>query len=467
MKKIKYLVSALLMGAVIVNANPVTLNNAQKVAANFYNRTFNTNATSQTLVYTERSSDGQPVYYVFDINNNAGFVMVSAEDATVPVLGYSNEGSFVAPGAGNNVDFWMTQRKNEISTIRAKGITATSDIADEWNAYINNTQLRNTHSIMSSVNPLCVTTWDQPAPYNEYCPHGSLTGCVATAMAQIMKYWAYPKVGLSSSCYQDEIADGFQENYGQLCEYYDTSHYAWTSMPNNVTSTNHEVGKLMVDCGVSVNMDYSPNGSGAAVVGSAPSAQNSYVQYFNYDAITIQEIDYDNFTESQWNSLLEIELNNKRPVQYQGTDATYGGHSWVCDGYNTSGDFHMNWGWSGQDDGYFTVTTLNPSPYDFKLDVAAIIGIQPPPLSVENVSNTVEINVYPNPSHGTFTFEVPTDVKNAQLKVYSTEGQEIYSSIMNSGNNSIYIGNQPVGIYLYRLINDNGQQVSTGKLIIQ
>lgn len=467
MRKIKYFVAALLLGAISVNANPVEVNTAQKVAANYYNHTYNVSATTQTLVYTERSSDGKPVYYVFNINNNQGFVIVSAEDAGMPVIGYSNEGPFVVPVAGNNVDFWMQKRKSEIAAIRAANLTATPEISAEWNSYINNT-FRNTNQTTAIVNPLCSTTWDQPAPYNGLCPGGSLTGCVATAMAQIMKFWNYPSVGLGNSCYWDEIAYGDQNNFGELCATYDTSHYVWSAMPNNITTTNKQVSKLMYDCGVSVHMDYGTTGSGAGVIGGFPTAQYAYPTYFRYDGTSIQGLMFSSYTQAAWIAILQKEMNNRRPVQYMGTDVSNGGHSWVCDGYNGN-SFHMNWGWSGFDDGNYAVGSLVPSGsgFDFTTNIGAIIGIQPTATAVQQVTNNIVISVYPNPGHGEFTFEIPANMKNAQIRVYSILGQEVNTSVVNSGINKVNLGSQPKGVYLYRLLNENGESVSTGRLVIE
>jgi hypothetical protein len=216
-------------------------------------------------------------------------------------------------------------------------------------------------------------------------------------------------------------------------------------------------------------MDYSPTSSGSVVIGGEPSAIYSYSAYFGYDPSTIQGYYYADYSESAWQGLLKTELNAGRPVQYMGTDESYGGHSWVCDGYNSTGDFHMNWGWSGQEDGYFSVALLNPYPYDFSYEyVGAIMGIEPDKsLAVPQVSNnSTMINVYPNPSQGTFTFDISTNLKNAQLKIYNTIGQEVSYSTVNMGKNLISLNNQPAGIYLYRLLNENGEPVSTGKLIL-
>ncbi len=467
MRKIKYLVSALLLGAMAVNANPVPMGTAQKVAGNFFTQTYNTAASNLTLAYTELSTDGQPLYYVFNIANEGGFVIVSAEDAGFPIIGSSNTGHYVIPTDHNNMFFWMGNRKNEIAAMRANNIKATVEVTNEWTAYINNTE-RPTHST-SSVNALCSTTWDQPSPYNGMCPSNSLTGCVATAMAQIMKYWNYPWVGLGAkTCYYDEVAYGYQKNYGQLCATFDTSHYVWPSMPNNVTSANKQVAKLMYDCGVSVNMDYSPKGSGAVVIGPSPSALNSYTQYFNFYSYTIFGAMQASYTSSAWVSLLENEFNHGRPVQYQGTDMSLNeGHSWVADGYNGSG-IHMNWGWSGYDNGYYSSTALAPagSGYNFNGDLGAIIGIEPNPTAIQQVSDNISVNVYPNPSHGEFTFELPANMVNAQIKVYNMIGQEVSTYKVTSDINKVNLGNQAKGVYLYRVLNEKGTSVSTGRLVI-
>lgn len=471
MRKIKYLFTSLLLISAIANANPVLETTAATVAGNYYKQTYHADAGTLTLVYTERSSDGQAVYYVFDVNSDMGFVIVSAEDAGYPIIGSSNTGHYVIPTDNNNVGFWMNRRKKEIIAMRASNIRATADISNTWSAYIHNTPVNNIHQAMSNVNPLLGSIeWDQEPYYNALCPGGSVTGCVATAMAQIMKYWAYPSIGLSTSCYYDETRYGYTENYGQLCADYDTSHYVWTAMPDQVTSTNHEVAKLMYDCGVSVDMDYSPSGSGAFVVGRAPSAQNSYVKYFNYNSSTIKGDMQSNYSESAWVSLIENELNNKRPVQYEGTDSINGGHSWVCDGYNISGEFHMNWGWSGQDDGYYSPTNLNPDGYNFsEEDVGAIIGIEPPAdLGVAAVSNnSITFKVYPNPSNGIFNVELENVTTNPQITIYNLLGQPIYFSKLTAVQTSINLSNQAKGVYLYRVLDENGNPISTGRLVIE
>src|SRR6185312_9539294 len=160
--------------------------------------------------------------------------------------------------------------------IQQKALSATAEIKKEWTDYtVNN---KHPHKLMTSVTPLCQSTWDQPSPYNMYCPGGSVTGCVATAMAQIMRYWSYPAMGKGASSYCDCTAGGFTQNYGTLSANY-AHPYKWVNMPlNGPTTADTDIGRLMSDCGISVNMDYSPSGSGAWEIKAEDSicAENSY-----------------------------------------------------------------------------------------------------------------------------------------------------------------------------------------------
>ncbi len=359
--------------------------------------------------------------------------------------------------------------------MRAANIQASADVTAEWSTYINNTP-RNTHQAQSAVGPLLGPDasgirWSQSPDYNALCPQGSVTGCVATTMGQIMRYWKYPNVGVGQWCYIDQPPT-YQENYGQLCDEFDTVHYDWSAMPNAISAPNYAIAKLLYDCGVSVDMDYSPSESSSYVLGHSQSALNSYPTYFGYDATTIKGVLQSKYTAAAWSSLVENELNNGRPIQYQGADSIYGGHSWVCDGYDVNGNFHMNWGWAGQDNGYYPANELAPhgSGYDFSFqNVGAIIGIKPPgvPLGVAEVSATPSIKVYPNPSNGIFNVEIGSLTGNPQIAVYTVLGQEVYSSRLTSTQTTLNLVAQPKGIYLYRVMNESGSPISTGKIVIE
>ncbi|MGP8215013.1 MAG: thiol protease/hemagglutinin PrtT [Bacteroidia bacterium] len=440
MKKVTSFLIALTAFTGTIIASPVPVNSAQQVAANFYSQNSHMAVSSITLAYTEKDNSGNAVYYAFNVNGNAGFVIVSADDALHPIIGYSNEGKpFVAPEKGTNVDYWMQKRKNEIINAAANKHTATAEVADEWNSYMNNkipqSIINNKfHALHKSVNSfpwyktshtsllsvpfkvsakndvtshhvfttfpssttwLVQTLWDQNNPsgtaatkpyiYNALCPAGCYTGCVATTMAQIMKFWAFPTKGIGASSYCDCTADNFSKQNGTLSADYGAMTYHWSNMVANPTKAS-DIDTLMFDAGVSVDMDYNTTGSGAEVLaadaGGGPCAQYSYASYFGYTTDILDGLQYSSttrtWTATSWQDTLEAELNHNRPIEYAGQE-TAGGHTWVCDGYESNNDFHMNWGWNGVDDGFFALSNLDPAGQGtFNSDLEALVGILPP-----------------------------------------------------------------------------------------
>ncbi|MEO8760232.1 MAG: thiol protease/hemagglutinin PrtT [Bacteroidia bacterium] len=387
MKKISYYAFAFVLAANVALAKPVTPITAKTVAENFYKKSSAIALQSSTLAYTQLAADGSAVYYVYNINGNDGFVIVSAEDATKPVLGYSTESHFSTPTAETNINFWLNNYAASIANVKAKGIVANAKTVKQWATYLNNTQQSNRTQSSGNgvligtpvVGPLMKTIWNQNPVYNSLCPGGSVTGCVATTMAQIMKYWSYPAHGTGSSSYtQNPNPNGYSvqsANYG-------TSTYNWANMPLN--SANTDIATLMYECGVSVHMNYAPSGSGAQVlqadagIGNA-CAQRSYTTYFSYDPTTIQGIKKYNYDDATWLGLIENDLNIGRVVQYVGYDPAEGGHTWVCDGYDSNDYLHMNWGWGGSDNGYFQTDSLLTTNGGFNPSSGqeALIGIIP------------------------------------------------------------------------------------------
>jgi len=366
-----------------LNANPVSKTTAQHFALQFYGNTTGNVSAVANLFWADTSPSGDTLYYVFNINQNDGFVIVSADDAAHPLIGYATTGKFVAPGATSTVGLWLGKRKNELMQIRSGSIAGTSQITKEW-ALTGSRNVKAGAKVLSAgVAPLVQSTWNQSPYYNDQCPSSSVTGCVATAMAQIMRYWSYPPRGTGSSSYCDCKSAGFSNDYGTQAANYGATTYNWPNMPlAALTAANSDVALLNYQCGVSVNMDYSPSGSGAFVITADDTicAQHSFVTYFGYNAKTIQGLQRKNYSDSvTWKNLIENELNNGRPVQYVGQDPKNGGHTWVCDGYDASECFHMNWGWGGADNGYYSINSLNPSIYTFSQTEEALIGIQPPP----------------------------------------------------------------------------------------
>jgi len=398
-------------------AADVTIQDAQTVAVNFFKTKLGNNAPrnlSATLQYTRTETDNTVDFYAFNMSPATGFVIVSATDNDQPVIGYSTESLFMSDfskiGLANMLNRWS----EELHYVKLNNVIATPKAAPLWAAYRQGVNPSIEKAVI--VAPLCQTTWSQendygsgPNLYNNYCPGGTgtnqaVTGCVATAMAQIMKYWNYPTTGTSSSSYVDNTSYGYKEDYGTLSFNYGTTTFDWANMvvpmltPTSTTTQIDAIGTLMSAAGVSVQMDYSPTGSGAVVLTAeanyehvTASAQQSYVKYFGYQNV-IEGIGLSgssteasvNVTSAQFADSIIAELNASRLVQMEGDDATQGGHTWVLDGYETNPTmFHMNWGWSGYSDGYFAVTNMDPSDggqtnLDFTGDIAVLTHILPP-----------------------------------------------------------------------------------------
>jgi len=319
---------------------------------------------SLNLVHTEKAkllpdTTSYTLYYIFNDESNNAFVIVSGDDAAYPIIGYSKESSFRLKDLGSNVQKWFEGYKKELRYIIQSKMPATIEIINEWNDLLNGP----TKSMLQGeiVSPLLKTKWNQSPYYNALCPYDynksarSVTGCVATAMAQIMKYWNHPAKGVGSHSY-------VHSKYGTLSANFSITNYNWSNMPNQVTSTNNDVATLMYHCGVSVNMDYSPSGSGAYVISDASQTENcsefAFKEYFDYSSSTIG-VRRSSYTESVWIQMLKEELDNQRPIMYAGIGSG-GGHAFVCDGYDTGNYFHFNWGWGGVYDGYFKINALNP-----------------------------------------------------------------------------------------------------------
>jgi hypothetical protein len=373
MKKTYLFLLVLLTGLNIINASPVDSVVAKNVANSFYLQnaplpSVNKNNSNLSLAYT-RTENSDNIYYVFNTTNNSGWIIVAADDVVIPILGYSFEGNYSNTNQPPAFTYWMNSCKDQILYVKQNNVVSDIATLTKWNQLKTNTVDQNKST--KSVAALLTTTWDQGCYYNTLCPTDAggdcnhvYTGCVATAMAQIMRYWNYPANGVGSYSY-------YHSTYGTQSANFGATTYNWASMPNNVTSNNTAVATLMYHCGVSVDMDYGPTGSGA-FSGVVPDALINYFSYQN----TAQRVFLVDYTTTDWINLLKVELDAQRPVYYSGNDGV-SGHAFVCDGYDNSNNFHFNWGWSGSYNGYFAIGSLNPGTYYPNLDNAAIIYIAP------------------------------------------------------------------------------------------
>ena len=381
MKKTLSLLLLVLFSIGIVTAEPVGVEKARTVALNFLKMAdpANTQLTQQSLVDITSTTPFHE-FYVFSVQEK-GFILVSGDDRALPILGYSLNNLFVGKDMPENVKDWLDDYENQIKEMKVKGIQPSTEVTSTWGQLSGiSDSTSNPPQILTAVSPLLTTTWDQSPYYNNYCPYDNtynsrtVVGCVATAMAQIMKYWNHPTTGVGSHTYT-------HPTYGTLSANFGSTTYSWSSMPNVLTSSStttqkNAVALLSYHCGVAVEMDYGPSatgGSGAYTTGGHPSAEYALKNFFKY---TCQSVYQSSYSTSNWIALLKNELDNSRPILYSGS-GSYGGHAFVCDGYNSSNQFHFNWGWSGSYNGYFTIGSLNPGGYDFNFYSDAVIGIEP------------------------------------------------------------------------------------------
>ena len=392
------------------------------------------NVSQLVLVYKETSKASnasayqEPLvyFYVFNTVDAKGFVIVSADDNASPVLGYSDESIFKSTDIPINVAKWLEGYKEQMRYIIKNNIAATVEISNSWKSLMDGSATITSRG-SRSISPLLKCTWDQSPYYNAQCPYDNassqrtVTGCVATAMAQVMKYHSYPANGNGFHSYSSQ-------NYGNLSASFGSTKYDWSSMPNNVTSANSAVATLMYHCGVSVDMNYgiaSAGGSGAYVISSGSPVTNcaeyALKTYFGYST-SLKGVDRSKYSDANWLALIENELNNSRPIIYAGFGSG-GGHCFVADGFDASDKIHFNWGWSGYYNGYFSIDALNPTGTGtgggtggFNSGHQAIIGITPATSVSHNSKDSLSLYDNVNVSSATIyyqqSFDVTTNVYN-------------------------------------------------------
>lgn len=400
-----------------------------------------------TLVYTEpsslRANDGSefsdlPAYYVYNIGEK-GFVIVSASETTYPILGYSEENSF-------GLDEQMPENLKEVLKGYSDEIRYSwknlknSEANREWREGALRSAVEGEVSTRAAsyVQPLLGSIkWNQAPYYNDLCPTGTPVGCVATATAQIMRYWEYPSRGRGS---HTSSYDGRWVSFDHQLN--------WDNMPKaTLRSPNRDVAQFCYDVAIGLNMQFSRNGSGT-YQRYVPSL---LVDHYYYDTTVRQLYRNYGYSSSQWHNILREELTAGRPVQYAGSGSG-GGHSFVCDGYNSRGYFSFNWGWGGSSDGYFLTNALNPGSlgigggsggFNYYQDI--IIGIQP----ADNVNPNPEPEPEPNPVEPDVPTYPTSYAKDSYYAyIYGVNFNDYY---YNSGTGSRYADYTTIGSYpLYK-----------------
>ncbi len=308
------------------------------------------------LVYAPGNSHAS--FYIYGTDHS--FVIIAGDDAVEPVLGYGTDQPFVAEHMPAQVSAILEGYTEQINFVLASKMAATPTIERKWANLVEN-KAEGAAAKTTAVSPLLTTIWNQSPYYNANCPYDaagggtSVTGCVATAMAQVMKFWNWPTTGTGIHSYSSSCCGSLSANFGSTT-------YNWAAMPNNVTSANPSVAKLMSHCGISVDMMYSASSSGAYVISALSPithcTEYALKTYFNYKP-TLHGEERADYSESTWIGMLKAELDAGRPIIMAGAGSG-GGHCFVADGYDASNLFHMNWGWAGSSNGYFNINALNP-----------------------------------------------------------------------------------------------------------
>jgi len=436
-----------------VTANPVSREQARKVASAFGKTIgLQISETASPDKSSTRYAEMFDNLYIFTGNDGKGFVIVSADDCTIPILGYSGRNTFVGDTLPDALLSWLEGYEAEIGLCRQQSNSRDHRQEAAWQRWLGETELETdtnpnkakelaTENI-GEVAPMIQTRWNQTTYYNAYCPwhtvrrycpinyHDSDTvyktitasvGCVATAMAQVMKYWNWPEHGRGShsyTYYYPEILI-YENSAGNVTWTYDGVYYEdtltanfadttfrWDEMPNRLTDSNDAVASLMITIGISIQMNYliSQLGGSSSYLYPGNSMKNHTVEealrnYFHYSH-NVTSVEQKDFTDEEWKAMLRDELDAGRPVLYRGSNHNGGGHTFVCDGYRPDGYFHFNWGWSGSADGYYAIGALNPSGRYYNVYGAAVIGIEPATTCYPETGSTTILTTANNALYG-------------------------------------------------------------------
>ena len=383
MKRLSLIVCLMAMTMAGLQAGPVNQQKAQQVGVRFLSATAvgqrNADVQLELVAVATDATRGAADYYVFNVSNGEGFVVVAGDDRVKPVLAYSTTGQYDPEDVAEGFAYKLGVFQEEIQYVRDHQLSATFDIVNEWKSVTASGRLRQGREARRVVGPLCQTIWNQNYPYSSQCPEdeeGSgghvYAGCVATAMGQVMKFHDYPERGSGSHTYYPSGYTQQTANFGQ-------TDYHFELMPLSLDSTSTEedyfyIAQFLHHCGIAVDMQYSGHGSGAYSQ-DVPPALRSYFGYTCEDGEMLGFWGFNFYTNEQWTQMLKNGgLDEHLPLYYSGADDNgAGGHAFVCDGYDENDYFHFNWGWSGRDDAWCPIGALNTTKYAFN-DQNSYIG---------------------------------------------------------------------------------------------
>ena len=345
-----FLLGMLLITGWCMHAAQLTESEAYRIAQK-YNRSLAATPWKQKAPGTvEVAPDAE--YYVFKASQNQGYVIVSGEDSLTELVGYSDSGTIDMDNLPDNLSSWLEAYAEYVKAVRHS----------KAEPYKNN--LLAPYPVIRPL--LGEIQWNQSMPYNDMCPYDSgarercPSGCVATALAQIMKYWEWPVNGVGSYSYTSNygvLSADFTKTYqwDKMRDIYNAYYDAdWNIIKEWTQEEGDAVAQLMADLGVALEMDYAPGGSGSNDIMVERAMRN----HFRYEVENHPRL---SMASSEFVDLLVTELQQSRPVYFSGGSASGSGHAFVVDGCKADGYFHVNWGWGGMSNGYFNVNYMNPN----------------------------------------------------------------------------------------------------------
>ncbi len=375
MKKI--IISFLIIGIILpkLYSQDCSLIEAKNIAENTIKEKFPSSTSSNSAKYKiktlEYNEDNK--FYLSEISPQ-GFIIISESKNLPPILAFSYESNFDIEN-NPSAKFWINKYTELINYKVENNISASATIINEWERLSSNSENFKIKLNTKSVEPLLFTKWNQGKFYNAKCPSDpagpdkhAVTGCVATALGQLINYFRYPLSGIGSYGYE-------HQNYGWQEVDFSEQYYDYDQMPIQANDYNDNLATLLYNIGVSVDMNYGPNGSGMY---NHKGAYTLYT-YFDYSPSTTY-LFRDSLPEDfDWTGTLVEHLDQNIPLYYAGWgDYDFiSGHAFIFDGYSDTTHYHINWGWGGNMDGYFYIENLKPSGSDFTLFHEVIVNATP------------------------------------------------------------------------------------------
>ena len=380
MKKHFLFLFILAFSIMALQAKPISQVTALTAAQKFAATQLAIERGTPDLVYIGQNE----AFYVFNIGESA-FVIIAGNDAHRPVIGYSDESSFDASNIPPALAYYLDGVAECMLPLRQA--VATPDVAAEWASVLSQGRLISRNGGRGT-GYFCQTKWNQDYPYNCLCPEDpagsgghTYVGCLATAMSQLMRFWAYPTKGNGSHCY-------IHEDYGEICADFGNTTYDWDNMPNVLNNNSSEAeklatGTLCFHCGVTIDMGYGPDGSGGAS-GPIPGVMHTY---FNYSEANVQ-LRRNDFETETWKAMVREQFDMGWPMYYGGCEDG-GCHAFVCDGYDDFDMFHFNLGWGGSSDGWYLI---DDAPYTHPAD--AMFNFVPAEVYNNTPAEPYDLQVY-------------------------------------------------------------------------